>query len=182
MRRIAVLFSMAAVLLVAGCGGSSPRPGADISISPLVCETSHLAVSLGTADGAAGSTYYPLHFVNKGNSACTMTGYPGVSFVAPGTGKQVGEPATRSRRATPTVTLAPKGEATATVQVAETGNFSAGTCGPTAVSGLRIYPPGNTAAAYVKLPDKQQACSKNLSSTGSNQLIIRPVKAGSAAT
>lgn len=162
---------------------SAPAPASSTApTGPAACATASLAVSLGTANGAAGSTYYPLHFVNKGSTSCTMTGYPGVSFVAPGNGSQVGKAATRSAASTPTVTLAPGGEATATVQVAQTGNFSPADCGPTAVSGLRVYPPANTAAAYVTLPGNQQGCSKDLSSTGSSQLIVRPVLAGSAGT
>jgi hypothetical protein len=160
----------------------APTSSGPAPTGPAACTTANLAVSLGSAGGAAGSMYYPLHFVNKGSASCTMTGFPGVSFVAPGNGKQVGKAATRSSAATPTVTLAPGGEATASVQVGETGNFSPADCGPTAVSGLRIYPPANKAAAYVKLPGSQQACSKDLSSTGSNQLVVRPVKAGSSGT
>ncbi len=139
-------------------------------------------MSLGTPNGTAGSIYYPLHFVNKGSAACTMTGYPGVSFVAPGNGTQVGKAATRTTAPTPTVTLGPGGQATATVQIAETGNFSQADCGPTTVSGLRIYPPANTADTYVKFSNSQQACSKDLSPTGSNQLVVRPVKPAKTGT
>lgn len=204
MRKIVLVLPLAAAALVAGCGGSSPKAGVDVTSSgqttatntatapstsvsppassaptgPAACATANLTVSLGTANGAAGSTYYPLHFLNKGTTSCTLTGFPGVSFVAPGNGKQVGQAATRSSAATPTVTLAPGGEATATVQVAQTGNFSSADCAPTAVSGLRVYPPGNTAAAYVALPGSQQACSKDTAQSGSSQLIVRPVKAG----
>lgn len=205
MHKIVLVVPLAAVAaLVAGCGGSSskadvgvgstsPAPATGTSTvttpppssastttpsGPAACATDNLALSLGPAGGAAGSLYYPLHFVNKGTTSCTMTGYPGVSFVAPGNGQQVGKAGTRPSEPTPTVTLAPGGEATATVQIGETGNFSPADCGPTAVSGLRIYPPGNTAAAYVAFPSPQQACSKDLTSTGSNQLVVHPVKAG----
>ena len=209
MRKIVLVLPLAAAALVAGCGGSSskagvgvdsttppvqstatdtatvppsnsaPAPNGTAPTGPAACTTANLTVSLGSGNGAAGSSYYPVHFVNKGSASCTMTGFPGISFVAPGNGNQVGKAATRSSAATPAVTLAPGGEATATVQIAQTGNFGASDCVPTAVSGLRIYPPANTAAAYVPLPGNQQACSKDLSSTGSGQLIVRPVQAGS---
>lgn len=206
MRTIVLVLPLAAAALLAGCGGSSPKAGVDVTsgspppftasdtatappttaggstssapTGPAPCATTNLTVSLGAGQGAAGSTYYPLHFVNKSSSACTMTGYPGVSFVAPGNGHQVGAAATRSTDAAPTVTLAPGGEGTATVQIASYQDFGPAACGATAVSGLRIYPPANTAAAYVPLPGSQQACAKNTSPTGSSQLIIRPVKAG----
>jgi hypothetical protein len=211
-RKIVLVLPLAAAALVAGCGSSAktaqgvsstippfqssatdtvtvppstpttaPSSSA-VPTGPAACTTANLTVSLGAGNGAAGSSYYPLHFVNKGSASCTMTGFPGVSFVAPGNGNQVGKAATRSSASTPTVTLAPGGEATATVQVAETGNFGASDCGPTAVSGLRVYPPANTAAAYVRFSGAQQACGKDLSSTGSSQLVVRPVKAGSSGT
>ncbi|MGH3745114.1 MAG: DUF4232 domain-containing protein [Mycobacteriales bacterium] len=210
MRKIVLVLPLAAAALVAGCGGSSPKAAVDVSSTPpaqasetsavtappsvtasdssapsgpAACATADLTVSLSTPGGAAGSQYYPLHFVNNGSSACTMTGYPGVSFVAPGNGQQVGKAATRSSATTPTVTLAPGGEATATVQVGETANFSPTDCGPTPVSGLRVYPPANKTSAYVPFPaGNQSACSKDLSSTGSGQLIVRPVKAGNTGT
>ena len=146
---------------------------------PKPCATVNLSVTLGANDGAAGSTYYPVHFTNRGAASCMISGFPGVSFVAPGNGKQVGAPAVRSAGNNGTVTLASGSEATAVLQVANYQAFSAGACAPVAVSGFRVYPPGNTAATYVALPGAQKACSKDLSSTGSNQLVIRAVKAGS---
>lgn len=206
MHKFVLVLPLAAAAVLAGCGGSSSKAGLDAGtttppaestttgavtsppastttsssapVGPGACVTTNLAVSLGSPNGAAGSSYYPLHFVNKGSASCTMTGFPGVSFVAPGSGQQVGAAATRSQADTAVVTLAPGGQATAVVQIAQTGNFSPADCGPTAVSGLRVYPPGNTAAAYVPFPGPQQECSKDLTSTGSSQLIIRPVKAG----
>lgn len=136
---------------------SAPAPTSSLASSgPAACATANLGVSLGGDMGAAGSVYYQLHFVNRGSSACTMTGYPGVSFVAPGNGQQVGRAGTRSPAPTPVVTLTPEGEATATVQVAEAQNFTAADCGSTAVSGLRVCPPANAAAAYVKFPGSTQ--------------------------
>jgi hypothetical protein len=107
-----------------------------------------------------------------------MTGFPGVSFVAPGNGMQVGTAATRTTDPTPTVILAPGDHATAALQIVDTSNFSPEDCGPTAVSGLRIYPPNNPAAAYVDFHGSAQECSKDLSATGSYQLSIQPVMPG----
>lgn len=207
MNKIVLVAPLAGAALLAGCGSTShatrgtvpplqtgTSSGAATSAAPTgtstdtepppasdACTTANLSLSLGPPNGAAGSSYYPLHFTNTGSAACTITGYPGVSFVAPGGGQQVGAAATRSGDATPTATLAPGAEATATVQVASYQNFDPGTCAPTAVSGLRVYPPGSTTAAYVAFPGgNQQACSKDLSSTGSSELIIRPVKAGAS--
>jgi len=53
-----------------GTGGGTP------------CATSSLTVRLGTsqAQGTARSTYVELDFTNISGAACTLYGYPGVSF------------------------------------------------------------------------------------------------------
>lgn len=128
--------------------------------TPGRCTTANLSVRLGAAGGAAGSTYEPLLFTNKGSATCTLTGYPGVAFVAPSTGKHVGAAATRNpQHAATTITLAPGKTASATLQIANEGNYPASTCKPTAVSGLRVYPPGATTALYVAFAHAQKACS-----------------------
>lgn len=72
---------------------------------------------LGPGNGAAGSIYYPIEFTNTSSVACTLYGYPGVSFVtAPGS--QAGAAATED----PTypralVTLAPKATACTSTSV-----------------------------------------------------------------
>lgn len=141
---------------------------------PAPCATTSLKVSLGLGNGAAGSVIYPLHFTNSGSASCTITGFPGVSFVAPGNGQQVGKPAVRSSSSTPTVTLTEGAQATASVKVAGYQNFPPAQCKPTAVSGLRVYPPDNKAATYVAFTSSMQACS-----AGETLLQIQPVHAGS---
>src|SRR3954452_7238976 len=144
--------------------GSTSTPGR--------CTTGNLAVHLGAAGGAAGSTYEPLVFTNKGSATCTLNGYPGVSFVAPTTGKQVGAAASRNpQHAARLVTLAPGATASALLQVANEANFPLSTCRPTTVSGLRVYPPGSTTAKYVAFKAPQKACS-----TSVNQLSVQAVK------
>jgi hypothetical protein len=141
---------------------------------PTACTTADLTVTIGAGDGTAGSVYYPLHFLDKASTACTITAFAGVSFGAPGNGAQVGAAATRSTAATPTVTLSPGSEATAMLQVADYLNYTPSQCNATAVSGFRVYPPNNTASAYVVLPGATKACA-----TGPSQLSIQPVVAGS---
>ena len=142
---------------------------------PGACATRQLSLRLGAAGHAAGSTYLPIVFTNTGSAACTLTGYPGVSFVAPGTGKQVGAAATRSsRQPSRTVTLQSHGHASAMVQVADHLNFAPNDCAATAVSGLRVYPPGQTAAAYVPFSGDESACSSSV-----DQLSVQAVVRGS---
>src|SRR4051812_25697662 len=143
--------------------GSTSTPGQ--------CTTGNLAVHLGPAGGAAGSTYEPLVFTNKGSATCTLNGYPGVSFVAPSSGKQVGAPASRNpQHPAALVTLAPGATASALLQIANEANYPATTCKPTTVSGLRVYPPGATTALYVAFKAPQQACSST-----ANQLSVQAI-------
>jgi hypothetical protein len=116
------------------------------------CPTSQLTVTLGAGNGAAGSTYFTVNFLNRGTVVCTLNGYPGASYVTGSAGTQVG--AAASRVATPgatqqTVQVAPGKYAHATLREINVGNYPTATCTPTAVLGLRIYPPNQTAAAFV---------------------------------
>jgi hypothetical protein len=140
------------------------------------CSTSQLSMKLGTVGHAAGSAYQPLVFTNAGSSSCTLTGFPGVSYVAPSTGKQVGAAASRNTRQTAkTVTLAPGGQASAMVQFVDYQVFPPKDCSATAVSGLRVYPPGETSAGYVAFGSTRNACSSD-----ADQLTIQAVVAGSS--
>jgi hypothetical protein len=48
------------------------------------------------------------------------------------------------------------------LQIANYANYPATMCKPTTVSGLRVYPPGATTAAYVAFSSPQQACSTSV--------------------
>jgi hypothetical protein len=109
-------------------------------------------VTLGAGDGAAGSTYFMVNFLNRSSVICTLNGYPGVSYVTGTAGTQVGSPA--ARVPTPgstqqTVQLAPGNSAHATLREVNVGNYPSATCSPTPVRGLRIYPPNQTAATFI---------------------------------
>ena len=56
------------------------------------CPSSVLKANVDTAQGgaAAGSNYVPIDFTNTSGSACTLDGYPGVSFVRGPSGGQLG--------------------------------------------------------------------------------------------
>jgi len=153
---------------VAAAGSTSTTPGR--------CTTGDLSVRLGAAGGAAGSTYEPLVFTNKGSATCTLDGYPGVSFVAPSSGRQVGAAASHnSTHAATLVTLTPGATASAMLQIANEGNYPAATCSPTTVSGLRVYPPGSTTAAYVAFTAPTKACSTDV-----HELSVEAVVSGSS--
>lgn len=100
--------------------------------------------------GAAGSVGIAITLTNTGTASCTLQGWPGVSFVGGGDGKQIGAAATLDRTSGhPTVTLAPGGSAQAAVKITEAGNYSSSDCSPQAADGFRVYPPGSTASLFI---------------------------------
>jgi hypothetical protein len=133
------------------------------------CATSALKVSLGPPNAAAGTTFYPLKFVNTSKTSCTLTGYPGVSAVT-SSGKQIGNSASRSGAKFRTVTVAPGKQQSASVGIVDTGNFSASSCKPVTAAGLRIIPPNQSQSVTIK--KKFSTCS----STASTSLQVRPIK------
>ncbi|HEX4323202.1 MAG TPA: DUF4232 domain-containing protein [Gaiellaceae bacterium] len=153
---------LAALFVVPACGSALKAPPK--------CTTSGLVVWLNTnGDGAAGSTYFKLEFTNLSGSACTLTGYPGVSGVDR-SGHQLGtaaghDPATAAH----TVTLANGATKAATLRIVEAGNFPASTCHLTTAAGLRVYPPNQTASKLVPFPFR--ACAR----TGPAYLSVRAV-------
>jgi hypothetical protein len=141
------------------------------------CDTANLQVSLksNSGGGAAGSTYVPIQFTNTAGAACALYGYPGVSFVTGQNGSQVGAPARRSGSfANVTVSVAAHATAHAWLQVAEAGNYPASSCHPVSTHFLKVYPPGNTAPAYVSF--SSQTCSSAKVVT----MTIDPVRTGVA--
>lgn len=175
------LLALSPLLLAAACGTSSPPaatlsdptspPGtstpaaaapaaAPAAASTAPCRTSGLRVRLGNREGTAGSFYAPIVLTNTGSSSCTLRGYPGVSYVAPNSGQRVGAAATHNTRyAVTTVTLTAGRSASAILQLIDIGSFPRSRCAPATVSGLRVYPPGSSAAAYVAFSAPAKACS-----------------------
>lgn len=143
------------------------------------CSSSALTAHVDLARGgaAAGSTYVPIDFTNTSGSACTMDGYPGVSFVRSRAGGQLGKAATRNPAAAPAmVTLTPGGVAHAILQVAEAGNYSQPVCTPVTAHWLKIFPPNQAVAIYARF--KAQACSARLPGKLGSQLAVYVVRPG----
>ena len=160
-------------------GASTPAaaPSSRSSTAPALarCNTSTLSLNLASkqGSGAAGSTYVPIDFTNTSGAACSLSGYPGVSFVNGLGGSQIGAAATRAPNASSvTVTLAAHGTAHAWLQVVEAGNFPASTCQPVTANWLKVYPPGNTAASYIG--HSFPACSSKKVTV----LTVMPVRSG----
>jgi hypothetical protein len=153
----------------------TPTPTATVTSKPVVlhCQSSNLSLSLGTAQGAAGSSYIPVILTNTGSGKCTFFGYPGVSFVD-AAGNQLGKDAKRSSGAQKTFTLHSGESANATLRMPNPGNFPPSLCHQTTADRLRVYPPGETVALFIK--DKVAICT-----TKAGRTDIGPMSFGSGA-
>lgn len=138
-----------------GSPGASPAPA-----GPGPCATSALSVRTGAAGAAAGSIFVAIQFTNTSDSACTLFGYPGVSFVASRAGgHQIGAAAARNPQHQPQLVTLQAGETgSATLQIAAAANFPASRCHQVTARGLRVYPPNQLAPVVV--PYVSQACAK----------------------
>ena len=149
---------------------ATPKPS-----GPAPCPTSGLKIALGRGNGAAGSTYYPLDFTNASGHACTLFGYPGVSFVTGLGGSQIGHAASRNPAfASKSVTISPGSAAHATLQVVNAGNFPKAACQPVTAHWLKIYPPNQTVPLYLNFT--AAACSARARSV--NILAVEAVRPG----
>jgi hypothetical protein len=154
-----------------GRGGASEANGQ--------CLSANLKVTAGSGNAGAGHSFIPIVFTNAGSKPCTIAAYPGVSFVAGDDGHQVGDPATRVPGSEPTVTLQPGQSASAALSITNVGVYDQAQCQPVTVRGLRVYPPNNTAAAFVPLSGGVQACSGHV--PNQTPLQIKPVVPGANA-
>src|SRR5215510_8381854 len=59
---------------------SSPASPGNPGAAGTGCATRNLKVTVGTAQGAAGSIYQVIDFTNTSGAACTLFGYPGVAL------------------------------------------------------------------------------------------------------
>ena len=143
-----------------------------------MCLANQLTATLGAgAGGGAGHMYPVLVLTNKGSTACTVKGYPGVSFVGNGNGTQLGAAATREAAGIPitTLTLAPGQAAHSQLSITVAGNYDPTTCKPKAADGLRVYPPDETHSLFVA-STSYTAC-QNASVV---LILVRPLQAGAA--
>jgi hypothetical protein len=137
------------------------------------CKAAELSLSLGQGDAAAGTLYRPLRFTNTGTRTCVIQGFPGVSYVAGDDGHQVGPAAFREGTKGSAVSLPPGASANAPVGFVQVRNYDPGVCRPTAVRGLRVYPPHDTAAMFV--PMDGTGCAGK---PPGNQLVVKTVQSG----
>jgi hypothetical protein len=152
---------------------ASPNAVTPSPSGPLPCATTGLKLTVGTANGAAGTIFYPLDFTNTSGSACTMYGYPGVAFVSSRGGSQIGAPASRRIATAPTViTVAPGATAHATLAVSDVliGNNCKHQL---QVNWVQVYPPDQFKALFAPL-SRQGCADKSLVTMGVTTVTSGP--------
>ena len=132
---------------------------------PQPCATAGLKAAIGSGQGAAGSSYYPIDLTNNSGTTCTLYGYPGVSFVTGAGGAQIGAAATRNDTLAPgLVTLTAGQTAHASLQVVNASNYPAAKCKIVQAHWLRVYPPGQFSPLYISF--SAPTCGGGASATG----------------
>jgi hypothetical protein len=174
----------------ASSAGASSSPAASSAASGTVtvtggtpaCTSANLQASLGGGAGAGMSQNHTgLQLRNTGSSACTLYGYPGVSWVRGAQGLQTGAAAVR--QADPggsegIVTLAPGALASAPLDIVDAAVIPPAECKPVPVRGLRIYPPGQKAALFLPLPTAAGGYGECSLTTKAPTLMIGYLEAG----
>jgi hypothetical protein len=164
---------LAAAMTACGQHVSAAATASSTSHTKARCTTDELSVTLGHGSGAAGHFYVPVAFTNEGTTACTITGYPGVSYVTGKGGDQIGDAAVRTPASVSTVTLQPGQQAAATVDQVDVANYPAEACQQVDAAGLRVYPPNTTVPVFLAEPNAH-ACAKHM--PGQHQLSVDPVR------
>jgi len=118
------------------------------------CATSRLHISVGAADPVgASATRYRLEFTNVSGVTCALSGYPEVAAYR-GNGAVVGNAAVPDTAVTAHRILLAPGESAHAAVIA---SVSPGACRPVIAAGLRVVPPGQAQARYIRHALK--ACS-----------------------
>jgi hypothetical protein len=162
--------------------GSGTSGATTTSSGAPACTSADLTASLGGGAGAGMSQNHTgLQLRNTGSSACTLYGYPGVSWVRGASGIQTGAAAVRQpdpNGTETTVTLAPGALASAPLDIVDAAVIPPSECKPVAVRGLRIYPPGQKAALFLSLPTAAGGYGECSLPTKSPTLMIGYMEAG----
>lgn len=137
------------------------------------CKVADLSLRMGGGDATAGTAYRALVFTNKGSRACTIQGFPGVSFVAGDDGHQVGPAAHRVGEKGPAITLKPGESAFTYIGFVQIQNYEPDVCKPTEVRGLRVYPPHDYDSMFV--PNAGTGCA---GTPPGNQLTVATIQPG----
>jgi hypothetical protein len=167
----------------AAASGTPPARAASGGDAVPPCSAASLQVSLGGGPGVGMSQDRTgLQLRNTGSSACSLYGYPGVSWVAGADGRQVGRAAERqpdlAGGAEHAVVLAPGGLASAPLDIVDAAVIPRAECDPVPVRGLRVYPPGQRAALFLPRPTPGGGYGECSAATRQPTLIVGYVQPG----
>jgi len=132
---------------------SGPPPAAGGNTSS-ACSTSELSLAQAENYSAHGQNDIVFTLTNEASTPCTLTGYPGVSFLN-GAGSQVGPDATRHQSPEPAVTLAPNARAA----FQEVDPQAACPDSPRGTQ-IRVFPPNQTAS--LSIPVQLYVCRPSI--------------------
>jgi hypothetical protein len=160
---LCILLLGAVASAVAGCGSASSArtsrtttataTATATTTAPSACRSDQLEGTLrfGPGSGSAGHLNGTLLLRDVSSVACTVRGYPGVSFVD-ARGDRLGIPARREGPRGTTVALRPGEAAGARLTLVDVGVYPPAACRPARAAGLRVYPPDQTAGLEVAHP------------------------------
>jgi hypothetical protein len=159
---------------VPGARHAAATPAPRHVVATLRCAASGLRISVGPgARVTTAITSYPLDFTNVSDAPCTLSGYPQVA--AYWGGGQVGDDAGHDTSiAARRILLAPGQTAHASLDA----TLTAARCRPVRAAGLRVTPPGQSAARYIKRP--LTTCTAQ-APRGQHYLRVRPIQPGAGA-
>ncbi|HEY5121251.1 MAG TPA: DUF4232 domain-containing protein [Acidimicrobiales bacterium] len=171
MKTLRILAS--AGLLASGLAVASGTLGAaGAAVAVKNCAPAHLKVSVGVAQGTAGTIYYPILFTNTGPT-CALWGVPKVQPVVGGTSHsrvKVGPPARNvSIGQMPVRRVVKTGHAVSDAYgVSESGNYTPSACLPKNANAIVVSM--GTFVNQVYVPLKISVCTKLASTT--TRLIV----------
>ena len=145
---VGALMTAPAIAMASAAAPAHPAVAAQTA----ACETPGLVIWLDTnGNGAAGTTFFKLHFTNLSGHACTLNGFPFL-FAVDLKGHQVGRRAVFRKPAPHLVTIPNGKTATAVLGIVDTGVFPKASCRAVTAAGLRVFPPNQTRAKTVPFP------------------------------
>lgn len=139
---------LAVSALVAGATLVLPSLGASATSAPRSCVPTQMVVSLGRANGAAGTIYYPIVLTNRGGE-CAIWGVPAIQPLG-ATGQPLGPSARNaSMGEMPARHVLAHGQSVSVgFGVSDTGNYSRAACVPRVAHSVRV-----SLAPFVKPTD-----------------------------
>jgi hypothetical protein len=132
------------------------------------CTSNHLAATVDDGEGAAGTEFNQLILTNTGTTQCTLQGYPGLAFVgangvqlgaAAARDSSLGTPASPQSPPSPLNSLEPGQSSFATFTYGGGGPCATAPAATPSSVGLRVYPPGQTAALFAPFAGAQPCSS-----------------------